>query len=124
MGWNVDPDAMAEQLARLRAEYPPLPIYITENGTALRDEVAPDGRVRDEPRAEYLREHIAAAERAIGEGTDLRGYFVWSLLDNFEWSFGYRPRFGLVHVDYGTQRRTPKDSAAWYAQLIRANGMP
>ncbi|HEU4672720.1 MAG TPA: GH1 family beta-glucosidase [Candidatus Limnocylindrales bacterium] len=123
MGWNVDPSGLTEQLRRIRREYTELPIHVTENGIALRDEPGPDGRVVDDARIAYLEAHVAAIEEAIEAGVDVRGYFVWSLLDNFEWAHGYRPRFGLVHVDYATQRRTPKASAAWYADLVRANGL-
>lgn len=123
MGWGVDPDGLTEQLARLRRDYPPIPIYITENGTAMEDVLGPDGTVLDPRRIDYLRRHFASAERAIEEGTDLRGYFVWSFLDNFEWAYGYRPRFGLVYVDFETQRRIPKASARWYAGVIAANGL-
>ena len=122
MGWGIVPDAMGEQLARLRADYPPIPIYITENGMADREGVGADGAVHDARRIDYLRRHFAVAEEAIEAGTDLRGYFVWSFMDNFEWGLGYRPRFGLVHVDYETLARTPKDSARWYAGVIRTNG--
>jgi beta-glucosidase len=122
MGWGVVAEAMGEQLARLREEYPPIPIYITENGMADREGVGADGAVHDPRRIDYLRRHFAVAEEAIAAGTDLRGYFVWSWLDNFEWGFGYRPRFGLVHVDFDTLTRTPKDSAGWYAKVIRSNG--
>ena len=92
---------------------------MTENGIALDDAVGPDGAVHDPRRIDYLAGHIAAAERAIADGTDLRGYFVWSLLDNFEWALGYRPRFGLVYVDYATQARIPKSSARWYSASSR-----
>ena len=122
MGWAIVPDALAEQLARLRADYPAIPLYITENGMAERDEVAADGAVHDPRRIDYLRSHLAVVDEAIAAGTDLRGYFAWSWMDNFEWGFGYRPRFGLVHVDFATQQRTPKDSARWYAEVIRRNG--
>ena len=122
MGWAIDPGALGEQLARLRADYPPIPLYITENGIALDDTVAADGRVHDPRRIDYLRSHLRVCEEAIAAGTDLRGYVAWSWMDNFEWGFGYRPRFGLIHVDFATQQRTPKDSADWYAGVIRSNG--
>ena len=93
---------------------------ITENGAAYPDVVDPDGRVRDDRRIEYLARHIAAAGEALAAGVPLRGYHVWSLLDNFEWSLGYTRRFGLVHVDFENQRRTLKDSAGWYGRLIAA----
>jgi beta-glucosidase len=91
---------------------------VTENGAAYPDTVDQDGRVRDEARSAYLARHVAAASDALGAGVPLTGYHVWSLLDNYEWSFGYTRRFGLVHVDFGNQRRTPKDSARWYQRLI------
>ena len=122
MGWAIVPDALAEQLARLRADYPKLPLYITENGMADREDPGADGAVHDPRRIDYLRRHLAVVEDAIAAGSDLRGYFTWSWMDNFEWGFGYRPRFGLVHVDFETQVRTLKDSARWYAGVIRSNG--
>ena len=118
MGWGIDPTGLDDLLARLRREYPAVPIHITENGIALDDEVGPDGTVQDSRRIDYLDGHLDAAHRAIAAGTDLRGYFVWSFMDNFEWAAGYRPRFGLVHVDYRTQVRTPKASARWLAHVI------
>jgi beta-glucosidase len=124
MGWTVDPAALREQLVRVAREYGSRPIYVTENGIALDDRPGPQGRVVDDRRIQYLREHLAAAEAAIAAGVDLRGWFVWSLLDNFEWAFGYRPRFGLVSVDFATQRRSPKASADWYAEAIARNGLP
>jgi beta-glucosidase len=104
MGWGVDPTGLDDVLTRLRREYPAIPIHITENGIALDDAVGPDGTVHDPRRIDYLERHIDVAERAISAGTDLRGYFVWSLMDNFEWAAGYRPRFGLVHVIIGRVR--------------------
>lgn len=123
IGWAITPDGLREILGRVRRDYTTLPTYVTENGIALDDEVGPDGTVDDPRRIEYLAGHVAAAEAAIADGTDLRGYFVWSLLDNFEWAVGYRPRFGLVYVDFATQARIPKSSAAWYSDVIRANGL-
>jgi len=123
IGWADTPGGLRDILGRVRREYTTLPIYVTENGIALDDTVGPDGGVDDPRRIDYLAGHIAAAEAAIADGTDLRGYFVWSLLDNFEWAAGYRPRFGIVYVDYTTQRRIPKSSAAWYSGVIRANGL-
>jgi beta-glucosidase len=113
MGWEVFPGGLTELLQRLDADYSLPPIYITENGAAYRDRLV-DGRVADPDRIRYLRSHIAAMADALESGVDVRGYFVWSLLDNFEWADGYSKRFGLVHVDYATQRRTLKDSALWY----------
>jgi beta-glucosidase len=124
MGWEIDPEGLYEFLTRVGRDYPGVPLYITENGAAIADEKGEDGEVHDPVRIEYLDAHFRAAHRAITEGVDLRGYFVWSLLDNFEWSFGYSKRFGLIYVDFETLERTPKDSARWYAQVTRANGLP
>ena len=123
IGWPVDPTGLTDMLVRITRDYGPLPLYVTENGAAYPDTVD-GGRVADPQRVDYLHRHLAAAHAAIGRGVDLRGYFVWSLLDNFEWAFGYAQRFGLVHVDYATQQRTPKDSARWYRGVISANGVP
>jgi beta-glucosidase len=125
MGWEIDPDGLYDILVRLRRDYASLPpVYITENGAAFPDAPDADGRVEDRDRIAFLEAHFAAASRAIADGVDLRGYFVWSLMDNFEWAYGYTKRFGLIHVDYATQARTPKDSARWFAQVTRANGLP
>ena len=113
MGWEVYPGGLTELLLRLDADYRLPPLYITENGAAYRDRLV-DGRVADADRVRYLHRHIAALADALEAGVDVRGYFVWSLLDNFEWADGYSKRFGLFFVDYATQRRTPKDSALWY----------
>jgi len=122
MGWEVNPAGLTELLVRLGEEYGEAlpPMYITENGAAYDDEVTADGAVHDAGRTAFLREHITAVEAAIARGADVRGYFVWSLLDNFEWAWGYQERFGIVHVDYATQRRTVKDSGLAYAEMIRA----
>jgi beta-glucosidase len=117
MGWEVFPAGLSELLERLRADYRLPPIYITENGAAYADRLV-DGRVADVDRIRYLRLHIAAMADALAHGVDVRGYFVWSLLDNFEWADGYSKRFGLIYVDYETERRTLKDSALWYRALI------
>ena len=124
MGWEIDPDGLYDFLTRVARDYPGVPLYVTENGAAFADSKAADGAVHDPERIDYLDAHFRAAHRAIADGVDLRGYFVWSLMDNFEWSFGYSKRFGLIHVDYETLERTPKDSARWYAQVTRANGLP
>ncbi|MFP7762325.1 GH1 family beta-glucosidase [Marisediminicola sp. LYQ85] len=118
MGWNIAPDGLEELLVSLSEQFPELPLMITENGAAFDDEVV-DGRVADTERVDYLRRHFVAASRAIDRGVDLRGYLVWSLLDNFEWAYGYTKRFGIVHVDYETQERTVKDSGEWFAEVIR-----
>ena len=99
-------------------------MFVTENGCAYHDYAGPSGDVRDPERVEYLAQHLAAVKRAIDSGADVRGYFVWSLLDNFEWTDGYSQRFGLVYVDYPTQRRIMKTSARFYAEVIAANGLP
>ena len=123
MGWEIDPEGLYDFLTRVGRDYPGVPLYVTENGAAIADEKSDDGEVHDPIRVTYLDEHFRAAHRAIAEGVDLRGYFVWSLLDNFEWSFGYSKRFGLIYVDFETLERTPKDSARWYAKVTRANGI-
>ncbi|PRX48656.1 broad-specificity cellobiase [Prauserella shujinwangii] len=123
MGWNIEPDGLRTLLSRLHKEYPDMPLVITENGAAFDDVPGPDGGVADTDRIGYLRDHLAVAHEAIESGVDLRGYFVWSLLDNFEWAFGYSKRFGIVHVDYPTQRRSWKHSAHWYREVIRTNGI-
>ena len=117
MGWEVVPEALTQHLARLSREYAPPPIYITENGMANADELV-DGRVTDSQRIDYLSSHLMALARATELGVDVRGYFYWSLLDNFEWNSGYAKRFGMIHVDYATQQRTAKDSAYWYRTFI------
>jgi beta-glucosidase len=124
MGWEIDPPGLYDILTRLHRDYEPVPLYITENGAAFADEVAPDGGVHDKVRIDFLDAHLREAHRALTDGVDLRGYFVWSLLDNFEWAHGYSKRFGLVHVDYRTLRRTPKDSFYFYADVIRRGGLP
>lgn len=119
MGWNIDPSGLGEMLRRIAQRYPDLPIAITENGAAFPDRVT-DGRIEDTDRIDYVARHIAQIETAVAEGIDVRAYFLWSLLDNFEWAFGYSKRFGIVHVDYETQARTLKASGEWYRDLIRA----
>ncbi len=119
MGWEIDAPGLVELLCRIATEYPRLPLYITENGAAFADEPAPDGTVDDQDRVAYLAQHRAACERAVGMGVPLRGYFAWSLLDNFEWAWGYSRRFGLVYVDFATQQRIPKSSAYWFRDVGR-----
>jgi beta-glucosidase len=119
MGWEVHPDGLEELLLRLTNEYHAPRIYVTENGSAWADEVLPDGHIEDKERIIYLEDHLAASLRATQGGAPLAGYFAWSLLDNFEWAYGYAKRFGLVHVDYQTQRRTIKASGHRYAEIIR-----
>jgi beta-glucosidase len=118
MNWEIDAPGLVEVLCRVATDYPELPIYITENGAAFADEVSAEGTVHDPDRVAYLSEHVAACRRARQLGVPLQGYFAWSLLDNFEWAWGYSRRFGLVYVDYPTQRRIPKTSAHWFRELI------
>lgn len=118
MGWEVYPAGLTELLLRLHGDYSLPPVYITENGAAYDDRIE-HGAVHDPDRVRYLRCHVDALHRAIAHGVDVRGYFVWSLLDNFEWASGYAKRFGLIYVDYETQQRTPKSSAVWYAGFLR-----
>jgi beta-glucosidase len=118
MGWEIDPGGLKQILARVREEYTSLPIMITENGSAFEDAEPADGRVDDPERRAYLAGHLAAVGEALADGADVRRYFVWSLLDNFEWEDGYAQRFGIVHVDFDTQARTPKASALFYKNYI------
>ncbi len=120
--WEVYPEGLADTLRWVTARYGKLPLYVTENGAAFYDPPTVGELGRDPLRVEYLREHLRAARRAMAAGVDLRGYFAWSLLDNFEWSHGYSKRFGIVHVDFATQKRTPKESARFYAEVIRTRG--
>ncbi|WP_256103217.1 GH1 family beta-glucosidase [Streptomyces sp. ODS05-4] len=124
MGWSVDPSGLYDLLGRMTRDYPGLPMLITENGAAYEDAVGPDGTVDDPARTAYVRAHLEALHRAIADGADVRGYFLWSLMDNFEWAYGYAKRFGAVYVDYATQRRTPKASAQWYARVARSGELP
>ena len=119
MGWEIDPQGLYDTLQMVTRDYDAPPLYVTENGAAFDDVLTTEGAVHDEQRVEFLKEHFASAARAIKDGVDLRGYFVWSLMDNFEWSWGYSRRFGLIFVDYSTQARTVKDSGLWYAAHIR-----
>ncbi|WP_030159392.1 GH1 family beta-glucosidase [Glycomyces sp. NRRL B-16210] len=120
--WEIRPDSLRRVLERLSADYTDLPVYITESGASFDDAVGADGTVDDADRVDYLDGYMKAAGRAIEKGVNLRGYFVWSLLDNFEWAEGYAKRFGLVRVDYETQRRTLKRSAEWYRDVIATGG--
>jgi beta-glucosidase len=122
-GWEVFPAALTTILLWVKERYGDLPLYVTENGAAFYDPPKPvDGRVEDPLRVHYYREHLRAVHQARRQGVDVRGYFAWSLLDNFEWTLGYSKRFGLIHVDYETQRRTPKASARFYSEVIRTRG--
>ncbi|MEV0073334.1 GH1 family beta-glucosidase [Amycolatopsis sp. NPDC050768] len=116
-GWEVQPAGLTTSLLQVHRDYRPVPLYVTENGASYPD-VLHDGEIADSDRVAFLEAHLRAAHDALAQGVDLRGYFYWSLLDNFEWAEGYAKRFGLVHVDYATQRRTPKRSAQWYSEVI------
>jgi len=124
MGWLIDPEGLYELLLRVSKDAPGLPLYITENGCAAEDYVNPDGIVDDLERVKFLHLHLDACARAIRDGANLTGYYVWSLLDNFEWGYGYQKRFGIVFVDFATQQRTPKSSARFFAQVARDNAVP
>ncbi len=119
IGWEIYPDGLTEHLIRIARDYAPPPIYITENGAAAADRLEGD-RVHDTERLDYYRRHIAAVAQARAMNVDVRGYFAWSLMDNFEWAEGYAKRFGMTYVDYATQRRVMKDSALWYRDFIRS----
>ena len=118
MGWEVYPDGLHQLLVRVARDYEPNAIYITENGAAFGDVRVHNGRVHDPERTAFLQSHIAAVGRAVADGSPIKGYFVWSMLDNFEWAFGYSKRFGIVYIDYPTLERVPKDSFYWYRDFI------
>ncbi|MCX7796144.1 MAG: GH1 family beta-glucosidase [bacterium] len=122
MGWEIYPEGLYELLASIKKDYGNIPLYITENGAAFRDELIND-RVDDPKREDYLRRHFYQAYNAIKDGVNLKGYFVWSLLDNFEWAYGYTKRFGIIYVDYPTQRRIIKRSGYYYRRVIEENGV-
>ncbi|WP_405944577.1 GH1 family beta-glucosidase [Streptomyces sp. NBC_00932] len=124
MNWAIDPDGLYSLLTDVSRDHPGLPLMVTENGAAFDDYVSPEGRVADPERIDYLRGHLDAVRRAVADGVDVRGYFLWSLMDNFEWGYGYSKRFGAVYVDYASQRRIPKASAHWYADVIRRHALP
>jgi beta-glucosidase len=123
MGWQIEPAGLTELLVRLATDYPGVGVWITENGAAF-DDRADGGEVADPDRVHYLDGHLRAVHAAISRGVDVRGYLVWSLLDNFEWAEGYRKRFGIIYVDYPSQTRVLKDSALWYRGVISRNGLP
>jgi len=124
MGWEVFPDGLRVLLERVQRDYAPRAIYITENGAAFEDTLREDGTVEDERRRSYLQQHFCAAHAALQAGVPLLGYFVWSLFDNFEWTFGYLQRFGLIYTDYPTQQRYIKKSGYFYRDVIAQNGVP
>jgi beta-glucosidase len=121
MGWEVCAPALRRMLNKINRDYNVPPIYITENGASFQDEVSSDGKVHDPRRLDYLKNHFIQTRLAMQDGVDVRGYMVWSLMDNFEWGHGFTKRFGIIRVDYETQKRTVKDSGEWYAELIRTN---
>ena len=123
MGWEVYPEGIYNLLGRLHFDYDFPAIYITENGAAFLDEVSHDSKVDDPTRLSYIKRHLQQVHRAIEIGVPVKGYFAWSLMDNFEWAYGYAKRFGLVYVDYETQQRILKSSAKWYAQVILENAV-
>jgi len=123
MGWEVHPESLYKMLGRLYFDYDFPVIHITENGAAYVDEVSADGEVHDPKRVSYYARHLQQVHRAVEAGIPVKGYFAWSLMDNFEWAYGYSKRFGLVYVDYQTQQRIMKDSAKWYAYVIQNNAV-
>jgi beta-glucosidase len=123
MGWLVEPESLGELLVRVHDEYKPAEIYITENGAAYDDQTPRDGRVNDERRTTYIHDHLLSALRTLDQDVPFKGYFVWSLFDNYEWAEGYSKRFGITYVDYVTQERTIKDSGRWYAEVTRTNSL-
>jgi beta-glucosidase len=122
-GWAVEPEGLYDALVRVASDYDPPPLYVHESGGAFPDHMCSDGTVNDHDRLTYLDAHFRAAHDALAAHVDLRGFFVWSLFDNFEWAEGYSQRFGIVHVDFATQKRTPKASALWYRDVMAANGL-
>jgi beta-glucosidase len=120
-GWEIYPQAIYESLLRFKNEWGDPVVYVTENGMAWRDEVV-DGRVDDPERIEFLETYLAQVRRAMDEGVKVKGYFLWSFMDNFEWAEGYTKQFGIVHVDFASLRRTPKASAHWYRDVIKSGG--
>jgi len=123
MGWEIVPEALYDHILRLRKEYTKIPIYITENGAAFNDRVLKKVEVRDEKRIDYLKRHLMEVAKLNQKRMDVRGYFVWSLMDNFEWTYGYSKRFGIIYIDYKTQERILKNSAFWYRDLIKSRAI-
>ena len=121
--WPITPDGLEEMLVRLKEEYHIKKILITENGASFNDIVTMEHTVEDTGRKDYLKRHLTAVHRALEKGVPVEGYFVWSLLDNFEWAFGYASRFGIIYVDFKTQERIIKSSGVWYAQCIKENAV-
>lgn len=123
MDWEIYPDGLYELLHRINEQYTNKPLYITENGAAFSDELNDEGKVNDQDRIDYLKQHFKVAQQAISEGIPLKGYYVWSLMDNFEWAYGYNKRFGLIYINYETKERTLKESAYWYQRVIENNAI-
>ncbi|OGS17829.1 MAG: beta-glucosidase [Elusimicrobia bacterium RIFOXYA2_FULL_40_6] len=123
MGWDINPDCIYYGVKFLAETYKIKKFYFTENGAAFNDAIARDGKIHDKARVDYLRAHFASAHRIVKDGIKLAGFFVWSFMDNFEWAYGYERRFGIIYVDYKTQKRTLKDSALWYKEVIKSNGI-
>jgi beta-glucosidase len=123
MGWEIEPGALTEIMVRVRDEYGTLPLYVTENGAAFDDYIGPDGEIRDGERIRYLDAHTRAVLDALAAGVDVRGYFAWSVFDNFEWAHGFSKRFGLTWVDFCSGERIPKQSFTWYQRIARANAL-
>ncbi len=123
MGWEVSPRAFFDQLMDIEKSYGPIPIYVTENGAGYEETASPDDQVHDDDRVAFLEAYLGAMREAIAAGADVRGYFIWSLLDNFEWAFGYAKRFGLVYIDYRTLKRIPKKSFEYYRKVAAANAV-
>ncbi|TPF77232.1 hypothetical protein BW12_10845 [Bifidobacterium sp. UTCIF-3] len=124
MGWNQDPQGLTDLLMYLKQRFPTLDVMVTENGSAWGDQPADGNVIHDPRRVRYLREHVSALAQALVEGANVRGYYAWSLIDNFEWNSGYTKRFGLIGIDYDTQERTWKDSASLYERIVHANAIP
>ena len=122
MGWDITPRGLYRMLKWINEEYGPIPIYVAENGCAVADTLDDAGHCHDPERINFLQQYIGACAESIKDGVDLRGFFLWSFIDNFEWSFGYTKRFGLVYCDYASQRRIPKDSFYYYRDVIALNG--
>lgn len=123
MGWEIYSKGLEELLIRIKNDYGNIPLFITENGAAFEDKLEADGSIIDDERVQYLKEHLIACYEAIQHGVNLKGYYLWSMFDNFEWAFGYQKRFGMVYIDYATQKRTAKKSAQWYKEVIQNNGI-
>ncbi|MGH4139352.1 GH1 family beta-glucosidase [Clostridium sp.] len=123
MGWEICPNSLYELLIRIKSEYTKLPLYITENGAAFDDKVTKDNKVHDIERINFIKDHLVVIQRFIEEGGNLKGYYLWSFMDNFEWAFGYSKRFGMVYVNYDTQERIMKDSALWYKGVIKTRSL-